>query len=53
MKQLSDLALDMFTLADDDMNGAIPTLVDSALIAALRLTIGFSGYENFERKSNH
>jgi uncharacterized protein (TIGR00645 family) len=50
VKQLSDLAMNMFTLADDDMIVAILTLVDSALIAALLLIIGFSGYENFVSK---
>jgi uncharacterized protein (TIGR00645 family) len=50
VKQLADLAMNMFTLADDDMIVAILTLVDSALIAALLLIIGFSGYENFVSK---
>jgi uncharacterized protein (TIGR00645 family) len=50
VKQLADLAMNMFTLADNDMIVAILTLVDSALIAALLLIIGFSGYENFVSK---
>src|SRR5262245_57234340 len=50
VKQLSALAMNMFELADDEMIVAILTLVDSALIAALLLIIGFSGYENFVSK---
>ena len=50
VKQLATLALNMFTLPDDEMIVAILTLVDSALIAALLLIIGFSGYENFVSK---
>ena len=50
VKQLAALAMNMFTLADDQMIVSILTLVDSALIAALLLIIGFSGYENFVSK---
>jgi uncharacterized protein (TIGR00645 family) len=50
MKQLWELIVGMFTLSSDDMIIAILTLVDSALIAALLLIIGFSGYENFVSK---
>jgi uncharacterized protein (TIGR00645 family) len=50
VKQLATLAMNMMTLADDEMIVAILTLVDSALIAALLLIIGFSGYENFVSK---
>jgi uncharacterized protein (TIGR00645 family) len=50
IKQLGSLAMEMFTLADDEMIVRILTLVDSALIAALLLIIGFSGYENFVSK---
>ena len=50
VKQLGTLAMNVFTLEDDDMIVAILTLVDSALIAALLLIIGFSGYENFVSK---
>ncbi len=50
LKQLGTLALDMFVLADDEIIVRILTLVDSALIAALLLIIGFSGYENFVSK---
>ena len=50
VKQLAALAMNMFVLADDEMIVAILTLVDSALIAALLLIIGFSGYENFVSK---
>jgi uncharacterized protein (TIGR00645 family) len=50
LKQLWSLALEMFTLAADDMIISILTLVDAALIAALLLIIGFSGYENFVSK---
>jgi uncharacterized protein (TIGR00645 family) len=50
LKQLAALARDMFTLTSDDMIIQILTLVDSALIAALLLIIGFSGYENFVSK---
>mgnify|MGYP003574975935 CR=1 FL=1 len=48
--QLATLAAGMFTLSGDAMIIAILTLVDSALIAALLLIIGFSGYENFVSK---
>lgn len=50
VNQLADLAMNMFSLADDEMIVAILTLVDSALIAALLLIIGFAGYENFVSK---
>lgn len=49
-KQLGTLALSMFTMSSDQMIVDILTLVDSALIAALLLIIGFSGYENFVSK---
>jgi uncharacterized protein (TIGR00645 family) len=50
VKQLADLAATVFTVSGDDMIIQILTLVDSALIAALLLIIGFSGYENFVSK---
>jgi uncharacterized protein (TIGR00645 family) len=50
VKSLWALALDMFTLSADQMIVSILSLVDSALIAALLLIIGFSGYENFVSK---
>ena len=50
VKQLAALAVGMFTLTSDEMIIEILTLVDSALIAALLLIIGFSGYENFVSK---
>ena len=50
LKQLWGLAAHMFTLSSDEMIITILTLVDSALIAALLLIIGFSGYENFVSK---
>jgi uncharacterized protein (TIGR00645 family) len=50
VKQLAALAVDMFTLTNEEMIVSILTLVDSALIAALLLIIGFSGYENFVSK---
>ena len=49
-KQLAALATGMFELNDSEMIVSILTLVDSALIAALLLIIGFSGYENFVSK---
>ena len=49
-KQLAALAMGMFELTDSEMIVSILTLVDSALIAALLLIIGFSGYENFVSK---
>jgi uncharacterized protein (TIGR00645 family) len=49
-KQLAALATGMFELTDSEMIVSILTLVDSALIAALLLIIGFSGYENFVSK---
>jgi uncharacterized protein (TIGR00645 family) len=50
LKQLWALAIGVFTLTSDEMIINILTLVDSALIAALLLIIGFSGYENFVSK---
>jgi uncharacterized protein (TIGR00645 family) len=50
LKQLWFLAINVFSLTSDDMIINILTLVDSALIAALLLIIGFSGYENFVSK---
>jgi uncharacterized protein (TIGR00645 family) len=50
LKQLWELIAGMFTLTGDEMIISILTLVDSALIAALLLIIGFSGYENFVSK---
>lgn len=50
VKQLADLVVHVLTVSGDDMIIQILTLVDSALIAALLLIIGFSGYENFVSK---
>jgi uncharacterized protein (TIGR00645 family) len=50
VKALWALALDMFTVSADQMIVSILSLVDAALIAALLLIIGFSGYENFVSK---
>jgi uncharacterized protein (TIGR00645 family) len=50
LKQVWALAIGMFTLSGEEMIVSILTLVDSALIAALLLIIGFSGYENFVSK---
>ncbi|HEX5048411.1 MAG TPA: TIGR00645 family protein [Gammaproteobacteria bacterium] len=50
VKSLWQLALDMFTLSPDQLIVSILSLVDAALIAALLLIIGFSGYENFVSK---
>jgi uncharacterized protein (TIGR00645 family) len=50
LKQLWALAVGVFSLSSDEMIVNILTLVDSALIAALLLIIGFSGYENFVSK---
>ncbi len=50
LKQLWALATGMFSLTGDEMIINILTLVDSSLIAALLLIIGFSGYENFVSK---
>ena len=47
---LGTLALEMFSSSADHMIVSILTLVDEALIAALLLIIGFSGYENFVSK---
>ena len=50
-KQLATLAMNIFTVGTDQQTIVdILTLVDSALIAALLLIIGFSGYENFVSK---
>jgi uncharacterized protein (TIGR00645 family) len=49
-KQLFQLGLTMFTIDSDQMIVEILSLVDGALIAALLLIIGFSGYENFVSK---
>ena len=49
-KQLGALGMNMLTISSDQMIIDILTLVDSALIAALLLIIGFSGYENFVSK---
>lgn len=50
VKQIVTLATTMLTLDDDEMIVSVLTLVDSTLIAALLLIIGFSGYENFVSK---
>jgi len=50
LKQLWALALGVFSMTGDEMIVQILTLVDSALVAALLLIIGFSGYENFVSK---
>jgi uncharacterized protein (TIGR00645 family) len=50
LKSLATLAAGVFTLTSDEMIISILTLVDAALIAALLLIIGFSGYENFVSK---
>jgi uncharacterized protein (TIGR00645 family) len=50
LKQLWALAIGVFSFTSDEMIINILTLVDSALIAALLLIIGFSGYENFVSK---
>jgi uncharacterized protein (TIGR00645 family) len=50
LKSLATLAAEVFTLTSDEMIISILTLVDAALIAALLLIIGFSGYENFVSK---
>ncbi len=50
LKQLWALAIGVFSLTSDEMIINILSLVDSALIAALLLIIGFSGYENFVSK---
>src|ERR1044071_9337432 len=50
VKALWALAFDMFTLSADQLIVSILSLVDGALIAALLLIIGFSGYENFVSK---
>lgn len=50
LKLLGALAVDMFTLSSEEMIISILTLVDGALLAALLLIIGFSGYENFVSK---
>jgi uncharacterized protein (TIGR00645 family) len=50
LKQLWALAVGVFSFTSEEMIVNILTLVDSALIAALLLIIGFSGYENFVSK---
>ncbi|HVY64972.1 MAG TPA: TIGR00645 family protein [Gammaproteobacteria bacterium] len=50
LKQLWALMIGVFALSGDETIITILTLVDSALIAALLLIIGFSGYENFVSK---
>jgi uncharacterized protein (TIGR00645 family) len=51
VKQLATLVTNMLMVQDDQQIIVdILTLVDSALIAALLLIIGFSGYENFVSK---
>jgi uncharacterized protein (TIGR00645 family) len=50
LKQLWELASTVLTATGDELIILILTLVDSALIAALLLIIGFSGYENFVSK---
>jgi uncharacterized protein (TIGR00645 family) len=50
LKQLGGVAMNLLTLTADEMIIEILSLVDSALIAALLLIIGFSGYENFVSK---
>lgn len=50
LKQLGGVAVNLLTLTADEMIIEILSLVDSALIAALLLIIGFSGYENFVSK---
>jgi uncharacterized protein (TIGR00645 family) len=47
---LSGLAVEMWSLESDQLIISILSLVDGALIAALLLIIGFSGYENFVSK---
>jgi uncharacterized protein (TIGR00645 family) len=49
-KALWAIGLTMFTIEGDQMVVSILSLVDYALIAALLLIIGFSGYENFVSK---
>ena len=50
VKLLGVLAVEMWSLSADQLIISILTLVDGALIAALLLIIGFSGYENFVSK---
>jgi uncharacterized protein (TIGR00645 family) len=50
LKELGALGMEMFVLSSEEMIIAILSLVDAALIAALLLIIGFSGYENFVSK---
>ena len=50
LKQLWTLAAGVLSLTGDEMIINVLTLVDWALIAALLLIIGFSGYENFVSK---
>lgn len=49
-KQLWILLTTVLSGGDEEVIVSILTLVDSALIAALLLIIGFSGYENFVSK---
>ena len=50
LRSLGTLGMQMFDLSSDQMIISILSLVDFALIAALLLIIGFSGYENFVSK---
>ena len=50
MKALWELAIKAVALSPEQMIVSILSLVDAALIAALLLIIGFSGYENFVSK---
>jgi uncharacterized protein (TIGR00645 family) len=50
LKALWTLGTEVFTATPDEMIISILSLVDAALIAALLLIIGFSGYENFVSK---
>jgi uncharacterized protein (TIGR00645 family) len=50
VKLLGALAVEMWSLSADELIISILSLVDGALIAALLLIIGFSGYENFVSK---
>ena len=50
LQLLGTLAVEMWSLSSDQLIISILSLVDGALIAALLLIIGFSGYENFVSK---
>ena len=50
LKQLWELVSTAFGAGTEELIVAILSLVDGALIAALLLIIGFSGYENFVSK---